>query len=149
MSKIASLLEAYLTRYHPLETRKEDDFVFFTTRGKERVRMSESNVGAFVKRYARQARQNHPELNIPNVIHPHQFRHSRAMHLYADGIHLHYISEFLGHAQLSSTQIYAYSDSEMKRKMLIKARHLNPDDKELSFDLNDNQTIKKLYGLRH
>ena len=71
------------------------------------------------------------------------------MHLYADGIHLHYISEFLGHAQLSSTQIYAYSDSEMKRTMLIKARRLNPDDKELSFDLNDNQTIKKLYGLRH
>jgi len=74
MPKIASLLEAYLTRYHPLETRKEDDFVFFTIRGTERVRMSESNVGAFVKRYARQASQNHPELNIPNVIHPHQFR---------------------------------------------------------------------------
>ncbi|MFA6715667.1 MAG: tyrosine-type recombinase/integrase [Victivallaceae bacterium] len=149
MPKTALLLKTYLTRCHPVENRKDNDFVFFTIRSKERVRMSESNVGAFVKRYGQQAKQNHPELNIPDIIYPHMFRHSRAMHIYADGIHLHYISEFLGHEHLSSTQIYAHSDSEMKRAMLAKVRRLDPDDGDLSFDLNDDQTIKKLYGLRY
>ena len=149
MKKTALMLESYLARYHPAERRKNDDFIFFTIRKKKRERMSESTVGAFVKRYGQQAKQNHPELNIPSVIHPHMFRHSRAMHIYADGIHLHYISELMGHAQLSSTQIYAYSDSEMKRAILAKARHLEPDHEDLIYDLDDDQTIKKLYGLRH
>ena len=149
MEKTAQMLKIYIAKNHPAEHRKSDDFVFFTFRKNERCRMSESNVGDFVKRYGAQARQHHPELEIPKIIHPHQFRHSRAMHLYADGVPLNYISELLGHAKIDTTQIYAYSDSEMKRKVLIKARQLNHPDGDLTFDLSDDDTIKKLYGLRH
>lgn len=149
MKKTAQMLRIYLAKKLPFETRQEDDFLFFTTRQNRQCRMSESNVGDFVKRYGRQAKQHHPELDIPDIVHPHQFRHSRAMHLYADGIPINYISELLGHSKIESTQIYAYSDSEMKRRVLISARQLNPNDNDLDFDLDDEATLKKLYGLRH
>ena len=43
------------------------------------------------------------------------------MHLYQSGVALVYIRDFLGHVELSSTDIYARADTEMKRKALALA----------------------------
>ncbi len=45
-------------------------------------------------------------------------RHSRAMHLYDAGVPLPYIRDILGHADLSTTEIYARASTEAKRKAL-------------------------------
>jgi len=58
---------------------------------------------------------------IPDKISPHCLRHSKAMHLLQSGVNLIYIRDFLGHVDVSTTEIYAKSDPEMKRNALEKA----------------------------
>jgi integrase/recombinase XerD len=58
---------------------------------------------------------------LPEVISPHSFRHSKAMHLLHAGVNLVYIRDILGHADLKTTEIYARIDGEMKRKALEEA----------------------------
>jgi integrase/recombinase XerD len=43
------------------------------------------------------------------------------MHLYEAGVPLPYIRDFLGHAELSTTEIYARASTEAKRKALESA----------------------------
>ena len=56
------------------------------------------------------------------------FRHSRAMHLYRNGMPLHLVSECLGHGQINTTkEFYANADIEMKRVAINSATSkLNP-----------------------
>ena len=48
-------------------------------------------------------------------------RHTRAMHLYQHGMDLTLISQWLGHASLETTLVYAHADTEAKRKAIEKA----------------------------
>ena len=50
----------------------------------------------------------------------HLFRHTRAMHLYQAGIPLSYIKDFLGHANVNTTNIYASTDTSMMMAALEK-----------------------------
>jgi hypothetical protein len=69
--------------------------------------------------YAKTAHVAFP--GVPEKIHPHIFRHSRAMHLYQHGMDLAMVSQWLGHADTSTTLIYAHADIEMKRKAMEEA----------------------------
>lgn len=48
---------------------------------------------------------------------PHVLRHTKAMHLLRAGVNMIYIRDFLGHADISTTEVYARIDAEMKRKV--------------------------------
>ena len=52
------------------------------------------------------------------TISPHTLRHTKAMHLLQSGVPLVMVKDFLGHADLKSTEIYVQADLEMKRKAL-------------------------------
>ena len=47
--------------------------------------------------------------------------HSKSMHMLQAGVPLIYIRDFLGHSEISTTEIYARCDSEQKRKAIEKA----------------------------
>ena len=54
--------------------------------------------------------------------HPHSMRHSTAVHLLRAGVDIVTISQWLGHASVTTTHRYATVDLDMKRQALAKAR---------------------------
>ena len=59
--------------------------------------------------------------DIPAIISPHVFRHTKAMHLVQANVNTIYIKDYLGHADISTTEVYARADNEAKRAALEKA----------------------------
>ncbi|MEW5954026.1 MAG: tyrosine-type recombinase/integrase [Bacillota bacterium] len=49
------------------------------------------------------------------------FRHTKSMHLIEAGVNLIYIRDLLGHVNVTTTEIYARANSELKRKALESA----------------------------
>ena len=112
--------------------------------------ISDRRVRYLLKEYGNKARLVCPE--VPPNVHPHLFRHSRAMHLYQAGMDLTFVAQWLGHAQLETSRIYAHADTEHKRKAIAAA---TPADSPLFSKLNsarytvsDEETLKRLTGLR-
>ncbi len=73
-----------------------------------------------VRRAVRTARRR---LGLPDSLTPHALRHSFATHLLAGGADLRSLQELLGHASLSSTQIYTQVDAA---QLLDVYRHAHP-----------------------
>ncbi len=112
----------YLERLHPDSSTHKDHYLFYTNLHGPNKAMSIDTVETFVRDYGEAARKVCPEL--PERTHPHQLRHTRAIHLYRDGMPLAVLSEFMGHADTETTKIYAYADAEMKRAAMEKSEHL-------------------------
>ena len=148
-AKTVGHYKKYLQRFHPGEDAKSREYIFYTIHRGERFRMSDNNVRNFMRRYGNEAREVCPK--IPEIVHPHMFRHSRAMHLYQGGMVLTLVSQWLGHANLQTRLIYAHADTEQKRKAIELAEHSgSPTRKSPSTDrytVSDEETLKKLYGL--
>ena len=110
--------------------------------------MSDDNVAKFIEKYANGARNSCT--SVPEKVTPHMFRHSRSLSLYRNGMPLPLISEWLGHAHMETTLIYAFADTEMKRAAIEKATEMSHPlrGQKASFEFEkDEETIRKLLGL--
>lgn len=109
--------------------------------------MSDDNIRKFLNQYADSARKICSE--VPEKIHPHLFRHSRAMHLYQHGMDLTLISQWLGHSNLETTLIYANEDTEQKRRAIEKSmgKNIISEIDIPKYIIDDKDILKKLYGL--
>lgn len=147
MEQTVKHFQNYLEIFHPLETRKEHDLLFYTTIHDKKLPMSPDTVAYIVKKYGNSVADEFEEM--PHNIHPHQLRHSRAIHLYRDGIPLPLLAEFMGHKNINTTNIYAYADTEMKRKALEKITYLSVSETDTApIWKNDPEIILKLCGLK-
>lgn len=149
MEKTIQHLQKYTSTFHP-EPCNGDDRLFYTVINNQRNPVSASCIRLFLSQYGAAAR--HQCIEVPENVHPHLWRHSRAMHLYQQGMTLVLLSEWLGHANIETTQIYAHADTEHKRKAIAAA---TPPDSPLSVHLHpkritvtDENTLKLLIGLR-
>ncbi|MFO1450783.1 MAG: site-specific tyrosine recombinase XerD [Opitutaceae bacterium] len=91
---IARYLEA--GRSHFVRTKKTGGHLFLSERGGP---LSRVTLWLLVKRYAKEA-------GIRQAVKPHLLRHSFATHLLGGGADLRAIQEMLGHANISTTEIY-------------------------------------------
>ena len=76
---------------------------------KVRRRLTATNVWLMVRRYL-------PHTSIPMKISPHKLRHSFATHLLDAGADLRSVQSLLGHASLSTTQIYTHVTTERLKR---------------------------------
>ncbi len=82
-------------------------------------------------KYVTRAHATTPSLKRAGIS-PHTLRHTKAMHLLQSGVPLVTIKDFLGHADLKSTEVYVQIDLEMKRQALAatgtpcQSRHRRP-----------------------
>ena len=150
MEKTAQHLKKYLLEFHADNVSEEDVTLFYSVIRGEKHPLTSRTAQYLLQKYGEQARQVCKE--IPPNVHPHLFRHSRAMHLYQEGMDLTLISQWLGHSQLETTQIYAHADTEHKRRAIEAS---TPQDNPLYSKLNsarytvtDEEMLKKLTGLR-
>lgn len=58
--------------------------------------------------------------DVSGHISPHVFRHTKAMHMLESGINIFYIKDFLGHEDISTTEVYAKASIETQRRALEK-----------------------------
>ncbi|MBR2186419.1 MAG: tyrosine-type recombinase/integrase [Lachnospiraceae bacterium] len=139
----------YLQLFHKNEPLSSDRPLFYTVRKGICNPISDDMIRVFMNRYAGQAHLLNPD--VPEKIHPHLFRHSRAMHLYQHGMDLTLISQWLGHADITTTLMYAHADTEMKRRAIEQATaQYYPEAFQGSspYDINDDDVLRRLYGLK-
>ena len=101
-------LKTYLAaRTAHFANKEVDSEVFLNNRGKKLSRVSVWKDLAALGRKA----------NISQPLHPHLFRHTFASHLLQGGADLRSLQEMLGHANLTTTQIYTHLDvADLKNK---------------------------------
>lgn len=136
----------YLNKFHPNKDDYSEAPLFYTMIHGRQQKMSPDTVAAFFAKYGSMAKAVCQE--VPEHIHPHMMRHTRAMHLYQSGMPMVLLSQYLGHAQVETTMIYAYADTEMKRTAIQKAdavRGTKPVPDEIWAD--NEEMILKLSGL--
>ena len=116
MKQTVELLRGYLGENHIDAKYNPDMPLFWNGR---RNKMTRSGVTYIVQKYADMARET--TLDIPIKISPHVFRHTKAMHLVQANVNPVYIKDYLGHADISTTEVYARADNEAKRVALEQA----------------------------
>lgn len=143
--ELIPMYEEYRAHFH--KNGNLDDYLFYTKRNGMTAKMSCDNAQRFIAKYGAMAKAAMPA--IPHL-HPHLFRHTRAMHLYMTGMPLEMVAQWLGHSQMETFLIYANATTEMKRaaikKISSKENSVFKDDDKFKYENNDD-IIKQLYGL--
>ena len=115
MSTTSDLVSKYISIYHP-SYRGEYNVPLFSNRKKEKL--TRAGIAYILKKYIKIAREKQPDL-IPETVSPHGLRHSKSMHMLQAGVPLIYIRDFLGHSEISTTEIYYDKQVFMERKKLL------------------------------
>jgi integrase/recombinase XerD len=105
-------LVEYLDEARPLLLRNPAEQALFVNRRGERL--TRQGFWLILKGYARSA-------NLSEDITPHTLRHSFATHMLRGGMPLRNVQEMLGHANISTTQVYTHLTSDHVREVYEKA----------------------------
>jgi integrase/recombinase XerD len=101
--KACEALAMYLSTERPkLVKRATGSEIFLSSRG---TKLTTARIWQIVKTVSRRA-------GLEKNIYPHLLRHSFATHLLGNGADLRVIQEMLGHADISTTQVYTHVDQQ-------------------------------------
>ena len=126
MDPTAELMRHYLDRRAPHPGVGADADPLF--QGPHHARLTRWGVTKILARHVESLRRRDPGYAPGLNITPHVIRRTRAMHLLKAGVNVIYIRDLLGHADVSTTEIYARADPEAKRKAIENAyQSLTPE----------------------
>lgn len=108
MKETCTLLDTYIRNFD-LNSEPLTAPLFFNKKGEA---LSRYGITYILKKYVSKAELD----GSARKISPHGLRHTKAMHLLRAGVNMIYIRDFLGHVDISTTEVYARIDAEMKRK---------------------------------
>jgi integrase/recombinase XerD len=101
--KACDAIAAYLSTERPkMVKRRTSSEIFLSSRG---TKLTTTRIWQIVKKRAKQS-------GLEANIYPHLLRHSFATHLLSNGADLRIIQEMLGHADISTTQVYTHVDQQ-------------------------------------
>jgi integrase/recombinase XerD len=104
-------LKEYLEKGRPAFPKKEDKALFVDKNG---ARLTRQGLWLVIKKYVKKT-------GVKGKTSPHTLRHSFATHLLEKGADLRSVQEMLGHADISTTQIYTSVSRERLKRMYKKA----------------------------
>jgi integrase/recombinase XerD len=111
-SQAVAALKDYISQGHPrLKVGDGEEALFLNRRGE---RLTRQGLWQIIKGYAKAAK-----LGIE--ITPHTLRHSFATHMLSGGADLRSVQELLGHANISTTQVYTHLTTEHIRRAYEKS----------------------------
>ncbi len=93
-----------------VKEEKDEEALFLSSHGR---RISPRTIQIFVKKYAKEA-----GLRQASKITPHKLRHTFATSLYHQTKDIKVLQDLLGHANISTTQIYTHTDTEQKKQAI-------------------------------
>jgi integrase/recombinase XerD len=105
-------LRQYIFHVRPKLVRNRRESALFVNRRGERL--TRQGFWLILKNYAREA-------NLDKAITPHTIRHTYATHMLSGGMPLRNVQDALGHASISTTQIYTHLTDDQKRREYDKA----------------------------
>jgi site-specific recombinase XerD len=111
----ATAIKEYVQNFRPLLlNNRANNALFLNSQGK---RLSVRWIQKMIKHYA-------ASIGLEKNVHPHVLRHTFATHMQDGGADLRVVQELLGHADLSSTQIYTHVTKQQARKVYLTAHPL-------------------------
>ena len=108
----AAAVTGYLNEARALLVKNRKESALFVNRRGERL--TRQGFWLILKQYAKEA-------NITSSVTPHTLRHSFATHMLRGGAPLRSVQELLGHANISTTQVYTQIANEHVRQVYEKA----------------------------
>jgi len=105
--KLAVMVDGYVKEVRSKLVHRDDEPALFVNRRGERL--TRQGLWQILKGYVAKA-------GLKKEITPHTLRHSFATHMLSGGAGLRYVQEMLGHANISTTQIYTHLTSDHVRR---------------------------------
>lgn len=112
--KVKDILKTYCKIYNIT------DNTHYLFENRSHNKFTRQGINFILNKYVEKAKKINPIL-FPFKVHCHTLRHTRAMHLLENGVNLIYIRDILGHESIQTTEIYARTNPEIKRKYLESA----------------------------
>jgi integrase/recombinase XerD len=110
-ARAVQAVKDYLNEVRPRLVKGEEKAVFLNRRGE---RLTRQGLWQILKGYAKAA-------ELGTDITPHTLRHSFATHMLGGGADLRSVQELLGHANISTTQVYTHLTTEHVRRAYQKS----------------------------
>lgn len=127
-------IKKYLSYMHYDNEARYEEYLF---KNHMNAQFTRQGINYVLKKYGDKARLLDPAL-IPGDLTAHNMRHTTAMELITSGVDLMYIRDLLGHSSVTTTEVYARTDANLKRKAIEAAsREILPQE-EAAWDTDTN-----------